>query len=285
MSIRNELAKLYVRYVFRDEGEFDPLKTQNEFNMPDPPPAMAGRCQLVDSAAVRAFWVDRKNAERGVLLYLHGGAYYFGPVKEHWLYLARICTHTKMAGIMVDYGLAPQMPYPNGMAEISRLIDSLDLSGYWAMLGDSSGAAMAVSTVFRLRKAGKPLPTKLVLMSPWLDATLTNPDIKLTEKDDVMMTVERLSSAARAYVGNADRNDPDISPMFGDLDHLPPMLMQIGTADLLLADCRKFHLRCREAGVPVHYEEYPRAFHDFMMLGFLPEAQRALASQASFLTP
>lgn len=284
MSLRNSLAKYYVRYVFRDEGEFDPLKTQRELNVPDPPRSIAGRCELMAPSDVKAFWVDRKNAAKGVLVYLHGGAFYFGPVKEHWLYIASICKRTGMAGILVDYGFAPQRPYPIGMDEILGLINGLDLPKQWAILGDSSGAAMAVSTTIRLRETGARVPPKLLLMSPWIDLTLENPAIALTEKDDVMMTVRRLSNAARVYLGEADLRAPDVSPMFASLDDLPETLIQIGTADLLLWDCRKFYLKCLDAGVQVSYEEYPDAFHDFMMLSFLPEAKRAMRSQAQFLT-
>ena len=283
MSLRNSLAKFYVRYVFRDEGEFDPLKTQRELNVPDPPRGIARRCELTEPANVRAFWIDRQNSAEGILVYLHGGAFYFGPVKEHWLYIASICKRTGMAGIMVDYGIAPQRPYPIGMDEVIELFSHLELPKRWAILGDSSGAAMAISATIRLREMGAALPSKLILMSPWIDLVLQNPAIGLTEKDDVMMTVKRLSNAARAYVGEANLSDPDISPMFADLKGLPPVLIQIGTADLLLWDCRKFFMQCLDAGVEVKYEEYPDAFHDFMMLSFLPEAKRALATQTAFL--
>ncbi len=284
MSIQNTLAKFYVRYVFRDDGEFDSLKTQRELNVPDPPRRIAERCERTQPGDIRAFWIDKHNAERGVLVYLHGGAFYFGPVKEHWEYLARICKLTQMAGVMVDYAIAPQRPFPAGLDEITELVSRLDLPHNWAIMGDSSGAGMAVSAVFKLRELNRPLPPKLVLMSPWTDVTLSSPAIKLTEKDDVMMTVKRLSSAAREYVGDADPRDPLISPMFGDLAGLPQMLIQTGTADLLLWDCRRFYLKCLDAAVAVEYEEYEDAFHDFMMLSFLPEAKRALNTQTRFLT-
>ena len=88
---------------------------------------------------------------------------------------------------------------------------------------------------------------------------------------------------SREYVGDFDAADPLISPMFGDLAGLPPTLIQMGTADLLWPDCRKFYKNCLDAGVDVRYEEVPGAFHDFMMLSVLPEARRALKSQAAFL--
>ena len=277
------MAKLYVRLVFRDDGPFDPIDTQSKLNRPLPPKSIALRCEPLEADVGPGFWVDKQNSDRGVLLYLHGGAFYFGPVKEHWQYLAGICRRTRMSGIMLDYGLAPQNPYPAGMEQIMTAARFLSDKGSWAILGDSSGAAMAVSTATALALEGRPLPARLVLMSPWTDLTLANPAIKLTENDDVMMTVERLSNAAAAYVGTAERASADLSPMFGELNRLPPALIQTGTADLLLWDCRKFYLKCLDAGVSVVYEEYPGAFHDFMMLSFLPETKRALSTQADFL--
>ncbi len=281
MSILVSLAKLYVRFVFRDE-EYDALKTQRDFNRPEPPRGIAKRCEPL-AGDVRGFWIDKSSAERGVLVYLHGGAYYFGPVKEHWDYIARIAKLAGMAAVVVDYGVAPQSPFPVGLDEVIGLVSRLGLPENWFILGDSSGAGMAVATVFKLRELDEPLPKKLVLMSPWVDLTMQNPDIELKRSDDVMMTPERLSAAARDYVRDADAADPLVSPMFGDLAGLPPMLIQMGTSDLLLADCRKFYQKCLDAGVNVTYEEYPGCFHDFMMLSVLPEAKRALASQAEFL--
>jgi epsilon-lactone hydrolase len=282
MGFRNTIAKLYVRLVFRDEGEFNAYKTQLDFNYPDPPKGIAKRAERVESSNVRAFWIDKTNAGNGVLVYLHGGAFYFGPVKEHWQYLARICKMTEMAGVMVDYGIAPQNPFPQGLNEIVEFVSNLDGQN-WFFLGDSSGAAMAFSACFKLREMGRSLPQKLVLMSPWIDAALQNPDIDLNKHEDPMMTVERLSNAANAYAADADLRDPMISPMFGDLAGLPPTLIQMGTSDLLLADCRKFVEKCRQAGLDVRYDEFPDCFHDFMMLSFLPEAKQALRSQAEFL--
>ncbi len=284
MSIQNSIAKLYVRLVFRDEGPFDALKTQRQFNIPDPPRGIAKRAEPLAHDKIRGFWIDKQNSNRGVLVYLHGGAYYFGPVKEHWQYFARICKQTGMAGLLIDYGFAPQHPFPKGLDEIVEIVSTFDLSENWFFLGDSSGAGMAVSATLKLRELNQKLPTKLVLMSPWVDVTLKNPGIELNKHEDVMMTVERLSNAARSYVGDADPTDPLISPMFGDLIGLPPMLIQMGTADLLLSDCRKFVQKCREAGVDVKYEEVPDVFHDFMMISFLPEAKRAIKSQTEFLT-
>jgi acetyl esterase/lipase len=283
MGILMMAAKLYARTVFRKEDELESLKTQKKLSLPDPPKRIAGRCRKDVIGGVKCVWIDETNATNGVLVYLHGGAYYFGPVKEHWDYIAGISRSTQMAALVIDYRMAPQHPCPAGLDDIVEVVLTQALPENWFFLGDSSGAGMAVAAFFMLRKRSGKLPKKLILMSPWMDATLQNPDINLNEHEDPMMTVKRLLTAAREYTGAGDPKDPLISPMFGDVTGLPPTLIQIGTSDLLLWDCRKFYQKCLEANVAAQYEEYPKGFHDFMMLGFLPEAKKALKSQAEFL--
>ena len=284
MSLQNRIAKIYVRLVFREKDEdFDSLKTQRDLSLPEPPKSIRRRCEPAQIGAAKSFWIDRQNAARGVLIYLHGGAFYFGPVKEHWQYIARISRLAQMAALVIDYRMSPQNPFPAGFDDIIETVTNLDLPGNLVFVGDSSGGGMCVAAFFRLRELKAKLPKKLILLSPWLDATLENPALELNKHEDAMMTVGRLSKAAGEYVAGDNPKNPLISPMFGDLEGLPPMLIQIGTADLFLWDCRKFYLKCLEADVDVKYEEYPNAFHDFMMLGFLPEAKRALKSQIEFL--
>src|SRR5260221_9410922 len=106
MSILVSIAKLYVRLVFRD-GEYNSLKTQQNFNVAGPPRGIAKRCDKLEHDKIRGFWIDKANEHRGVLVYLHGGAFYFGPVKEHLDYFAPICKQTQIAGFLIHYGFAP----------------------------------------------------------------------------------------------------------------------------------------------------------------------------------
>lgn len=283
MSWQNALAKIYLRHFVRKDDELDSLKTQRELSLPEPPRSLAARCERSQAGAVRSFWIDRENVARGVLVYLHGGAFYFGPIKEHWQFVAALCRRARMAALVIDFRLSPLFPFPDGFNDIIEVVTKTALPANWFFVGDSSGGGMAVSAVFRLKEMRQDLPKKLILLSPWLDATLRNPAIELNKHEDAMLTVERLLSAAREYAARDDACNPLISPMFGDLRGLPPVLIQTGTADLLLWDCRKFYLKCLEAGVAVKYEEYENAFHDFMMAGFLPETRRALQRQAEFL--
>ena len=286
MGILMKLAKLYARTVYRKEDELDSLRTQKKLSLPRPPRKFAARCRSAEIGGVKAVWIDEANAKNGVLVYLHGGAFYFGPVKEHWDYIAAISRKTQMAALMIDYRMAPLFPFPHSLDDILEVIAASDLPPDWFFLGDSSGATIAVAAALKLKEAGQSLPRKIILMSPWMDITMENPDAKADEHKDPMMTFKRLSTAAWEYAAGHDPNDPLISPMFAELSGLsalPPVLIQIGTADLLLSDCRKFHRKLLDAGNEVIYEEYPDGFHDFMMLGILPEAKKALLSQADFL--
>jgi acetyl esterase/lipase len=283
MSILMKIAKAYARFVYRKEDELDSLATQKKLSLPNPPRKFAGRCRATDIGSVKAVWIDEANAKNGALVYLHGGAFYFGPVKEHWDYIAAISKKTEMAALMIDYRMAPVYPFPHGLDDILEAVEKSELPANWFFLGDSSGAAMAVAAALKLKNAGQSLPRKMILMSPWMDLTMENPDAKRDEVNDPMMTYKRLSTAAREYAAGQDAKDPMISPIFAGLLGLPPMLIQIGTSDLLLSDCRRFHRKCLDSGLDVIYEEYPDGFHDFMMLGPLPEAKKAVKSQADFL--
>jgi monoterpene epsilon-lactone hydrolase len=283
MSILMTIAKLYARAVYRKEDELDSVKTQAKLSLPGTPRKFAGRCRKDKIANVKVVWIDEGNAKNGVLVYLHGGAFYFGPVKEHWDYIAAISKKAEMAALMIDYRMAPQHPFPRGVDDILKVVEKRALPAKWFFLGDSSGATMAVTAMLKLDEAGQSLPKGAILMSPWMDLTLENPEAKIYEPKDPMMTIKRLSTAAREYAGGMDLKDPYLSPMFAQLSGLPPLLIQIGTTDLLLPDCRKFHQLCKDSGVQVTYEEYTEGFHDFMMLGFLSEAKKALESQEAFL--
>jgi acetyl esterase/lipase len=161
MSILMSIARLYARAVYRKADELDSLATQKKLSLPCPPRKFAGRCRPDSIGDVKVVWVDEQNAKNGVLVYLHGGAYYFGPVKEHWDYIATISARTQMAALMIDYRMAPLYPFPHSIEDVLRVIENVPPAN-WCLLGDSSGAAMAVATALKLKEAGKGLPRKII---------------------------------------------------------------------------------------------------------------------------
>lgn len=290
MSIQNFLVKAFLRLTNYKKRQsrlsFEEKQTEN---MPLPPENIADKFgrETVTVDGAKAVWLNREKAAGGVLVYLHGGSYNSGPFKVQWEYLADMCERAQMAALLIDYRLAPQNPFPAGLDDVLMILETLSVTGdlpeKWFLLGDSAGAGLAVATVYELHEAEISLPKKMILMSGWFDLTIGSPEIRQNPDLDLIFNYERLVESARWYTGSEDAKNLLISPLFGIVKTLPPTLMQCGTIDLLIWENRKFYQKCLDAGVDIRYEEFPDLFHDFMMLGFLPESEKARQSQTEFL--
>jgi acetyl esterase/lipase len=286
MSFLNSIVKIYLNREKRKNSLRQVSFEEKQAGILSEPPAKItkkGTFEKIEIDGVKAIWCNQSNSNNGVLVFLHGGSYTSGPYKEHWEYFSDMCRQMAMAGLLIDYRLAPQNPFPQGLNDVISILKNLKLSENWFLAGDSAGAGLSVATCYKLNELGEKLPKKLILMSGWFDVTLENPALKLNAESDVMLTFENLGKSAKVYAADENPNNPLISPIYGDLSILPPTLIQIGTNDLLLWDNRKFYLKCLEARVEIQYEEYENTFHDFMLVGFLREAKRARKSQTDFL--
>ncbi|PJZ59019.1 alpha/beta hydrolase [Leptospira barantonii] len=274
-----------VKFVMRNTDIMERIRK----NSPLPPKnvALDHAVEIIKVKNTTATWLDRKNSSKGILVYLHGGGYIKGPYETQWKYVSRMIRKTSMAALVIDYKMPPEFPFPNGLEGSLELIHELQKNGSltdrWFLLGDSAGGGLALAITFRLRETKSSLPQGLILMSPWLDLNMDNPNVDLVAKEDPMLTKKFLVDAAAQYAPNANLKNPLISPIYGDVKGLPPILMQSGTADILLPDIRKFYEKCKENDVSIRYEEYPDAFHVFMMLNPLKESRRAIDSQKDFL--
>ncbi|RNI28222.1 alpha/beta hydrolase [Rufibacter immobilis] len=276
----------YVKGYIRRKVEKGTFKIKN---FPDPPKSLRNKhtFEKLDASHVNGYWIDREKAPNGVLVYLHGGGYLFGPVELQWKYIARLSRHTGKAAIVVDYRMAPEHPFPAGLEDVVTLLTTLRSTGQlpdnYVLLGDSAGGGLAVSTAYRLKEMNQPLPKKLLLLSPWLDITLTNPASAFTAPKDIILGFDSVRKAAKKYMQHHDPRNPLISPVFGDVTGLPPTLLQIGTAEIFLWDSRSFVQKLANAGVPVQFEEYEDMFHVFPLVPFLPQSKKALQAQVAFL--
>ncbi|EQA52406.1 alpha/beta hydrolase [Leptospira kmetyi] len=274
-----------VKFVLRYTDVMERIRK----NSPLPPKGVAldHTVEVIKVKNTTAIWLDRKNSFQGVLVYLHGGAYLKGPFETQWKYVSRMIRKTSMAALVIDYKMPPGFPFPHGLEGSLELIRELQkegsLANRWFLLGDSAGGGLALAIAFRLRETKSSLPQGLILMSPWLDLNMDNPNVDLVAPEDPMLKKKFLIDSANQYAPNADLKNPLISPVYGDVKGLPPILLQTGTSDILLPDIRKFYEKCKENGVSIRYEEYPEAFHVFMMLNPLKEARRAIDSQKEFL--
>lgn len=249
-----------------------------------PPKGIVG--EEVQVAGVRCVWLAREQVAAGVVLELHGGAYVSGPAKGHWQWLSAMCRGSGMAGLLVDYGLAPEHEYPYGIDQVMAVLASLRAEGCAPIVlaGDSAGGGLAAAVCMRLRDEGLPQVDAALLISPWLDITMTDRRGAELEKRDSMLSVRMLDRAAIAYAGVHDRRDPYLSPLFGDPAGLPPTFVHVGTREMFLAEDREFVQRCQDAGVAVTCVEQPGGFHgSAVFVAGLPESRVAQEQMLEFL--
>lgn len=229
----------------------------------------------------------RQGASPKVILYLHGGAYVEPILRWHWDLLRQLQAQTGATLVVPDYPLAPRHSYRQTYSMLEQLYAQL-LTQYAAenivFMGDSAGGGLALGLAQQLRDDRQPLPAQLVLLSPWLDVTLTNPAISPElEQADKMLDRESLVLAGKLYAGQDDPKLPLISPIYGNLKNLPKMAIFIGTCDLLYPDCVALKQRLEDEKIPCSYYEYPKMMHDWMVVVGMPEAKDALAKMSAII--
>jgi acetyl esterase/lipase len=289
MSLQAEIAKKLLRHQLSgwSQGTIEAQRARNE-RSPRWNRLPAGiHCQPVSAGGVAAEWAAAVDADPGVILYLHGGAYALGSINTHREFVARLAHAAGVRGLAIDYRLAPEHPFPAALEDVTTAYDWLLAEGVAPsriiLAGDSAGGGLALATLVALRDAGKPLPGGAVCISPWTDLTLTGASIQDKAQLDFILDAGSLEMYARLYAGERDRASPLISPLFADLRDLPPLLIQVGTDEILLDDARRCAARARQAGVDVTLEVWDGMFHVFQVVPFLPETKRAVGQIAGFV--
>jgi len=231
--------------------------------------------------------VRDENADN-VILYFHGGVYVIGTAAATVPLVGDLARRTGAKAFTVDYRLAPEHPYPAAVEDARSAYEGLLGQGIdpsqIALAGESAGGGLAVATLLALRAAGTPLPSCAFLMSPYADLTLAGDTLAGKEAVDPTLTPEGLRVRAPDYLAGADASDPLISPVFGDLSGLPPLLIQVGSHEVLLSDAVRLAERAAVADVSVTLDVtagVPHVFQGFAAL--LDEAGAALDRAAEFL--
>jgi len=226
----------------------------------------------------RKVWtISPKQVESDVvILYLHGGAYMGNISKQHWDFIEQLIIKTNAAIVVPDYPLAPEANCRETYEFIEVLYTAL-LIGYSAkriiFMGDSSGGGLAFGFTQQLRNEYKKQPEQIIIFSPWLDISMNNPYIALIEKEDKMLSIAGLKNAGQKYAGNLDLNDYRVSPIYGDLSGLCRLSVFTGTNDILNADAQKCKQLMKEQNISFNYFEYPKMFHDWVIITSLKESK------------
>jgi monoterpene epsilon-lactone hydrolase len=243
----------------------------------------------VDAGGVPAEWSTAQVADSGrVVVYFHGGAYVMGSVALHRPLVAHIARRTGARVLNVDYRLAPEHPFPaavdDAVAAYRFVLKSGVPAAKIAIAGDSAGGGLTAACLIALREAGETLPGAGVCISPWLDLSQSFASWQTTADVDPLLEIEQLRTCANAYLDGADPKTPTASPVFADLRGLPPLLVQVGSAEALVDESVEFAKRAQAVGVDARVDvakDMIHVWHAFADL--LPEGRDALDDLAAFL--
>jgi acetyl esterase/lipase len=223
----------------------------------------------------------------GLILYFHGG-FAIGSAAASVGLACDLARQARMPVVTVDYRLAPEHPYPaapdDAMTAYRALLDTGQDAARLALAGESAGAGLAAVTLATIARAGLPQPSSAVLMSPWADLAGTGDSIKTKADVDPVITAEAVHVRARDYLGGADACDPAVSPLYGSLAGLPPLLIQAGSHEILLDDAIRLAARAAGDDVAVTLDVVPGVPHVFQAYAaILDEGEAALTRAGAFL--
>lgn len=239
-------------------------------------------CEPITAGGVPAEWIVAPGAAQDrVILYLHGGGYVMGSINTHRAMIARLSRASQAKALALDYRLAPEHPFPAAVEDATAAYRWLLAQGYKpgkiVISGDSAGGGLVLATLLALRDAQTPLPAAAAPISAWSDMEGTGASVKTRASKDPMVANGPLLNMAKQYIGNADPKNPLASPLHGDYRGLPPMLMQVGDAEILLDDSTRVAEKAKAAGVKVDLEVWPDMVHVWHVYAkILPEGQQAI---------
>jgi acetyl esterase/lipase len=189
--------------------------------------------------------------------------------------------------LILNYRLAPESPYPAAVTDAVSAYQFLLDSGFdpdrLIIAGDSAGGGLTVAALVSLRDRGLSLPGAAVALSPWADLTLAGESVTAKADEEVVLSLDTLRLWARLYTAGADPADPLISPVNADLSGLPPLLIQVGTSEVLLSDAERLAERARAAGGTVEFQPEDGLFHCYQLFPLYPEAHDAVDRVGTFI--
>lgn len=249
----------------------------------DYPPATDLHIEQHEFGKVDVYKVEAPNvlADRHIV-YFHGGGYVACSALTHQSFAGNLSRAARATVWNVDYRLAPEHPFPSAPTDTVSAFLDLVTQGLLepdrtVLAGESAGGGLVVATLMALRNAEGPQPAGGVCLSPWFDLACTGTSPATNQATDDLVRLKGLQRTAKLYLGDHDPKDPMASPLYGDLEGLPPLLIQVATTEILLSDSTRMAARAMEAGVEVHLEPWRGVFHFWQ--GF--SSNLSLARQAN----
>ena len=247
------------------------------------------KAEAVDAGGVPAEWVRvPESREDRVVFYVHGGGYVIGSLDTHREVVSRIGRAAQARVLNVDYRLAPEHPFPAAVEDATTayrwLLGTGVEAGRVVIAGDSAGGGLTLATLLALRDAGDPLPAAGVCLSPWVDLEGTGASAQPGGADDPLLELEGLLEMGRHYAPGDKARHPHAAPLYADYQGIPPLLIQVGTRELLLDDAKRVAERARAANVDVELETWEGLIHVWQLFGpNVPESVEAVDKIGEFI--
>lgn len=247
------------------------------------------KCEPVSAGGVKAEWVSAPSADANrAILYLHGGGYVIGSINTHRALAGRISRASKARVLLIDYRLAPEHPFPAAVEDsviaYRYLLEQGTRPGRLAIAGDSAGGGLTIAALVAIKDAKLPMPAAGVGLSAWVDLEGIGDSMKTKSKADPIVQKDGLVQMAAAYLGGKDPHSALAAPLYADLSGLPPLLLQVGTAETLLDDSTRLAERARKSGVNVTLEPWENMIHVWQMFApMLDEGQQAIDKIGAFV--
>jgi len=284
-SIKSKIYHIFFRLINLKgswEKEISSGKIDTKSYRPVPPTSLYKKLKIEVSH------INNKNVytlspfekpDNTIILYLHGGGYIHSAALQHWQFVNDIIEKCRCTVVFPDYPLAPSNTYKEVYEMLIPLYKGLLLNHNTSnilIMGDSAGGGLSLALSQKLKADDITPPSQIILLSPWLDISTSNPQMIAVDSKDAFLGIKGLQMIGKQYSGNLDVNNFLVSPINGPLAGLGRISLFIGTHDVFVADARKFKAKCLEENVEINYHEYDEMPHVWMILGF-PESRRAIS--------
>ena len=233
-------------------------------------------------------YINNDNQNK-VILYFHGGGYYCGNIESHRSFASYLSFFSNTKVLLVEYSLAPENPFPAALNDVLLiyrwLLNKKNIAPEnIVILGDSAGGGLLFSLLLKSKELNLPLPSAAVAISPWVDLTCSGESTITKQKDDPVLEYESMKSAVKLYLNGENPENPYASSLFGDLTNLPPVLIIVGTREILLSDSIRIAEKLEKCNVNVELDIWEDMIHDFPLYPpKVPEAKEAMEKIAEFI--
>lgn len=236
-------------------------------------------CERNDIAGMPCFILSPKEKAAGsCALFFHGGAYAMEITPQHWQLLDKL---VRLSGVTMWVPVYPLVPGSSvddalpGVLEVYKAFCEASADDKRFIMGDSAGGGLAMTLAQQAAKNNLPMPSELILISPWLDLSMTNPLIEKINPADATLDPYGLRICGEMWAGDRDIKDPIPSPLFGDLNLDCKINIFTGTRDILNGDAKAFRSRMKKLGRTIAYHEEPGLPHDYVLWP-VSEAKKAV---------